>query len=63
MCIAEDSTYEYFGLQYSFECWCSTSFDEDEESAPASECMTPCSENEAEECGGTNRMFAYKIAV
>jgi len=62
LCVAEDTTYEYFGLQWSFECWCSASFDPAVEvSAPEEDCTTPCSLNVDEDCGGINRMFAYKI--
>lgn len=62
LCIDTDPDYEYFGLQYSFECWCSKSFDPEEEApAPAADCTMPCSKNEGDDCGGFDRMFAYKI--
>jgi len=61
-CIAADPDYTYFGLQYTFECWCSTSFSPDAEvPAPAEDCTLPCSQNTSEDCGGFDRMLTYKI--
>jgi len=63
LCVAEIPNSKFFGLQYSFECWCSEeNFDPKMENpAPAEDCTTPCSQNASEDCGGTDRMFAYKI--
>jgi len=61
-CIGIDPTYEYFGVQFKWQCFCSKTFDPAAEvDAPAAECALPCSQNSDEDCGGANRMLTYKI--
>jgi len=65
-CIGIDPTYEYFGLQAKWQCFCSKDFDPQAEvdapvEAPRVECSKPCSENSDEDCGGPFRMLTYKI--
>ncbi|CAM9784272.1 unnamed protein product [Pylaiella littoralis] len=58
LCIEEDPSYEFFGTQYSVECWCSSIFSE-----PAADgvCNTGCAGNISEICGGVDAISAYAI--
>lgn len=60
MCTDANADYTYFGLQYSFECWCSTTF-ADSETTEGAVCDSPCTNNEDEACGGFDAILAYEI--
>ena len=60
MCTDDDDEYTHFGLQYGFECWCSTTF-ADSETTEGAVCDFPCSGNAGETCGGFDAIMAYEI--
>lgn len=62
LCTDADAGYTFFGLQYSHECWCSSSFSAAEET-PGATCDLPCSQNADELCGGFDAIMAYSINV
>jgi len=57
MCTQDDPDYEFFGLQFGFECWCSKTFSE----TAGGDCTTDCSLNADEDCGGYDAILAFKI--
>ncbi|KAK4207615.1 WSC domain-containing protein [Rhypophila decipiens] len=58
-CAAHCEGYDYFGTQYSRECYCGTSAPA--QAAPASECSMPCAGNADELCGAGMRLNVYKF--
>eukprot|EP00903_Cladosiphon_okamuranus_P021312 g19583.t1 len=60
MCVNEGAGYAYFGLQYSYECWCSTTIASSATTGGAT-CDYPCSNNQDETCGGYYTITAYEI--
>eukprot|EP00903_Cladosiphon_okamuranus_P021311 g19582.t1 len=60
MCTGADAGYAYFGLQYSYECWCSTTLS-DSETTDGAICEYPCYNNASETCGGLDAIMVYEI--
>ncbi|CAM9927568.1 unnamed protein product [Ectocarpus fasciculatus] len=58
-CVTADADYEFFGLQYSKECWCSMTFSEEDDA----ECDMLCAgqSEDGEKCGGFDAIEAYAI--
>ncbi|CAN0452164.1 unnamed protein product [Pylaiella littoralis] len=58
LCISADTSYVFFGTEYSNECWCSTTFSE-----PTADgvCDYECAGNPSEICGGYDAISAYSI--
>eukprot|EP00752_Nemacystus_decipiens_P007908 g7065.t1 len=60
MCTNKNAGYTYFGLQYSHECWCSTTFSE-AATTEGAVCNYKCSKNTQEFCGGFDAIMVYEI--
>ena len=61
-CITECSAigYSVAGLEYASQCFCDTNLRNGATLATSdTDCNTPCSGNNAEECGGGNRLSVY----
>ena len=56
-----DAGYDLAGTEYSAECWCGSSIEAGGAPAPATECNMVCSGNNAQYCGGPNRLNLYTI--
>ncbi|CAM9663719.1 unnamed protein product [Ectocarpus sp. 4 AP-2014] len=57
-CVGENADYEFFGLEYSKECWCSVTFSEEDEAV----CDMVCEGGSNEDtCGGFDAIEAYAI--
>ncbi|WYZ46036.1 hypothetical protein EsH8_IX_000261 [Colletotrichum jinshuiense] len=59
-CAANCAGYDYFGTQWSSECYCGSIAPT--VPAPASDCDKACSGNDDELCGGSMRLNVYKNA-
>ncbi|CAN0209622.1 unnamed protein product [Ectocarpus sp. 12 AP-2014] len=57
--LCEGST--YFGTEYGFECFCSSSGDSPDELGEASNCDMACSGDSSETCGGFNAIQVYML--
>lgn len=57
-CAAFCSRYQYFGVEYGDECYCSNT-NQGAPTAPDSDCSSPCAGNSAETCGAGNRIEVY----
>ena len=60
MCTDAGAGYTHFGLQYSYECWCSTTLS-DTETSEGAVCDYPCTNTPGETCGGYDAIMAYEI--
>ncbi|KAK4450229.1 WSC domain-containing protein [Podospora aff. communis PSN243] len=49
--------YRYFGVEFSRECWCGRN--PPNVTAPTSECSLPCAGDDAQLCGGPNRINVW----
>ncbi|KAK4175772.1 WSC domain-containing protein [Triangularia setosa] len=58
-CAANCAGYDFFGTQWSSECYCGSV--EPTDVAPASECNMPCSGNSDEICGAGMRLNVYEF--
>lgn len=58
-CAENCAGYEYFGTEWSSECFCGTVAPT--VSAPAADCSMACSGNDDELCGGSLRLNVYKF--
>ncbi|KAK0736199.1 WSC domain-containing protein [Apiosordaria backusii] len=58
-CAINCAGYDYFGTQWSSECYCGSNAPTDP--APASECNMPCSGNPDETCGAGMRLNVYEF--
>jgi hypothetical protein len=59
MCAATCSSYAWFGVEYSKECYCGTELPSSSVQKPQSDCTMPCGGNHDEVCGNTNRLSVY----
>lgn len=59
MCAAACSSYAYFGVEYSKECYCGTELPSSSEQKPQSDCTMTCAGNHAEVCGDSSRLSVY----
>jgi hypothetical protein len=53
------SGYTWFGVEYSFECYCGTKLDADSLQASEGDCAMTCSGDQAQTCGGPNRLNVF----
>jgi hypothetical protein len=53
-CAAYCSTYTWFGVEYSTECYCGASLDTGSNRTSEGDCGMTCAGNSAESCGGLN---------
>ena len=51
--------FNYAGMEYFFQCFCSNHIQSPGARVPDSECTAPCRGNDAEACGGDNRLTIY----
>ncbi|KAM7206912.1 WSC domain containing protein [Rhypophila sp. PSN 637] len=58
-CALNCAGYDYFGTQYSSECFCGS--DTPTDPAPAGDCNMACSGNPDEQCGAGMRLNVYKF--
>lgn len=60
ICAGDCAGSEYFGTQYSIECWCGSSLGVGSYAAPSSDCSAVCSGSATEICGGGRRLSLYQ---
>ncbi len=58
-CQAFCSAYQYFGVEYSRECYCGDSFNTGSVAAPATDCSMTCMGAPFEYCGAGDRLSVY----
>lgn len=51
----------YFGVEYYDECYCGNTLAVDSINQPVTDCSYPCSGNNSEFCGGSNRLDLYQL--
>ena len=64
LCISKNEEYVVFGLQYGFECFCGTKYDDVTLNGVAEDegqCKLDCPGDSDKKCGGFNRFNAYSI--
>lgn len=59
-CAAYMSDYEYFGLEYSNECWGAHTISQTASLVPQSECNYQCTGDATQPCGGSLRINIYQ---
>ena len=59
-CAAFCQDYQYFGLEYSSQCYCGTGFAKGSKTTATSDCAMTCSGNSTQYCGGPNLLSVYK---
>ena len=59
-CASVMAIYDYFGVEYSDECYGGNVFSTGAMQASASDCSMSCAGNITETCGGPNRLSAYQ---
>ncbi|KAL8727802.1 MAG: hypothetical protein Q9166_005794 [cf. Caloplaca sp. 2 TL-2023] len=55
------SKYQYFGIEYSSECFCANAIGNNAKLVGDSDCKNTCSGNSTEYCGGANRLTVYGL--
>lgn len=60
VCAEFCTDYEYFGTEYSRECYCGNELSEESAVAPETECQMVCSGSGVQYCGGPSRLSTYK---
>ena len=63
MCASFCSGYEYFGAEWSVECYCGNSFAASATLVDSSQCSMTCEGNSAELCGAGDRLSVYQLAA
>ena len=58
-CFASCSSSQYFGLEYSNECYCGNILDPTSTAQPPADCNSPCSGNSSQTCGSSRRLSLY----
>lgn len=53
------SGYQYFGTEYTTQCFCGTTLSSSGTEAAEAECSMPCGGDSTETCGGPNRLSVY----
>lgn len=61
LCAAACSGFNYFGTEYSGECYCGNTFGAGAVLATDGGCSMTCNGNANEYCGGPNRLTTYKL--
>ncbi|KAI9158687.1 WSC domain-containing protein [Paramyrothecium foliicola] len=59
LCAEFCADYEYFGTEYSSECFCGNVLGEGSVEAPGTDCTMLCSGSASQYCGGPNRLSTY----
>eukprot|EP00752_Nemacystus_decipiens_P007772 g6941.t1 len=59
-CLDEDDDFEYFGTEYSEECFCAKTLSDDLDYG-AGQCTYSCAQNGGEICGGKDAISVYEI--
>ncbi|KAH8885616.1 WSC-domain-containing protein [Thozetella sp. PMI_491] len=62
-CMANCSTYQFWGTEYGRECYCGNWLDKSSKSAVAGDCNTACGGDASELCGGGNRLVVYSTTA
>ncbi|KAK0638658.1 hypothetical protein B0T16DRAFT_228203 [Cercophora newfieldiana] len=62
-CATFCSSFTYFGVEYSRECFCGNSLSAGSVPAPQSDCSMTCAGDRFEYCGAGNRLELYKLAT
>ena len=60
VCATYCAKFQYFGTEYSSECYCGNARDSTSTNAPATDCNMKCSGAAGEICGAGNRLSLYK---
>ncbi|KAL8765358.1 MAG: hypothetical protein Q9209_007544 [Squamulea sp. 1 TL-2023] len=55
------SKYQYFGIEYSSECFCANSIGNNAKLVGDGDCKNTCSGNATQYCGGANRLTVYAL--
>jgi hypothetical protein len=63
MCATFCSSYEYFGVEWSVECYCGNDFTAGAALVDSSECSMTCGGNSEELCGAGDRLSVYQLAA
>lgn len=53
------SGYQYFGTEYTTQCFCGTTLSSSSTEAAETDCSMPCGGDSTETCGGPNRLSVY----
>lgn len=61
VCAAFCLGYTFFGVQFSYECYCANGFPLAASPATDNRCSMPCSANASQICGGRNGLNAYQV--
>src|SRR2546421_311211 len=61
VCAVDCAGSQYFGTQWSIECWCGSSLAAGSSAAPSTDCSYACSGNASEICGGSRRLSLYQL--
>ncbi|KAK4119092.1 WSC-domain-containing protein [Parathielavia appendiculata] len=59
MCAAACSSYAWFGVEYSKECYCGTDLSSSSVEKPQNDCNMPCGGNSGQMCGAANRLGVF----
>ncbi|ELR06631.1 hypothetical protein VC83_03264 [Pseudogymnoascus destructans] len=59
-CAAFCAVYQYFGTEWSKECWCGNEVAAGSDAAPLGECDHPCAGDATQLCGGSRRLSVYQ---
>jgi len=59
-CASICSIYQYFGTEWSSECWCGNELGSGSVAVPSSECSSVCAGDASEICGGSRRLSLYE---
>lgn len=59
-CSTSCSRFQYFGVEYGYECYCGNTIDTSSVPATTSDCSFACPGNAQEKCGAGNRLNLYK---
>jgi len=63
MCATFCSGYNFFGAEWSTECWCGNSFTEGAAQVDISQCSMTCGGNGDQLCGNGDRLSVYQLAA
>ncbi|KAL8837213.1 MAG: hypothetical protein Q9176_005844 [Flavoplaca citrina] len=55
------SKYQYFGIEYSSECYCANTIGNNAKLVSDNDCKNTCSGNSTQYCGGANRLTVYGL--
>uniref|UniRef100_A0A1B6JWP9 Uncharacterized protein n=1 Tax=Homalodisca liturata TaxID=320908 RepID=A0A1B6JWP9_9HEMI len=58
-----DKGFAFAGTQYSYECFCANTRPPDEKKSADDQCVSRCSGDQANVCGGPNRLSVYSTGI